>query len=193
MPDSEELHGLQTNAPTIAVLSTSPALASILGATLRHGRDWRVREFRDTRSLSAYMRIAPVSLLVADYVLEDKTAADVALDLRSDAGIVSRHFQIITLSREVNLPMRQRCVKAGIDEVIMKPMSPLYLEERITARLRSAPRDHIACGPVYAGPERRGRIALEDTRPIPVERRGDGTNVVSFLAHKNRRDIEMRD
>ena len=184
---------MDVTSPTIAVLSTSPALASILGATLRHGRSWRVREFRDTRSLSAYMRLAPVTVLVADYTLEDKTAADVALDLRSDDGIVSRHFQIITLSREVNLAMRQRCVQAGIDEVIMKPMSPLYLEERIRARLRSAPRDHIACGPVYAGPERRNRITLDDTRPIPVERRGgNGTNVVSFLAHKNRRDVDER-
>lgn len=173
-------------APTIAVLSTSPALASILGATLRRGHNWRVREFRDTRALSAYMRIAPVAVLVADYALESATAADIALDLRSDDLIVSRHVQIIALSKEVNLAMRQRCVQAGIDEVIMKPMSPLYLEERITARLRHLPRDHISCGPAYAGPERRGRIDVEDTRPIRVERRGEETNVVSFLAHKAR-------
>lgn len=183
---------MDTPAPTIAVLSTSPALASILGATLRRGRDWRVREFRDTRSLSAYMHIAPVAVLVADYALENATAADVAHDLRSDSSVISRHVQIITLSRSVDLAMRQRCVQAGIDEVIMKPMSPLYLEERITARLRSVPRDHISCGPAYAGPERRQRITLDDTRPIPVERRGDQANVVSFLAHKTRRDTEDR-
>jgi two-component system, OmpR family, phosphate regulon response regulator PhoB len=181
---------LNSPAPTIAVLSTSPALASILGATLRRGRDWRVREFRDTRSLSAYMRIAPVAILVTDYRLENATAADVAHDLRSDALVISRHVQIIALSKTVDTSMRQRCVQAGIDEVIMKPMSPLYLEERVTARLKSVPRDHIACGPAYAGPERRERIVLDDTRPIPVERRGDGINVVSFLAHKAARDNE---
>lgn len=180
------------SAPTIAVLSTSPALASILGATLRRGRDWRVREFRDPRSLSAYMRIAPVSVLVADYALDDTTAADVALELRSDASVISRHVQIITLSRTVDFAMRQRCVQAGIDEVIVKPMSPIYLEERITARLSTTPREHIVCGPAYAGPERRQRIRLDDTRPIPVERRADHANVVSFLAHKTRRDTEER-
>lgn len=173
-------------APTIAVLSTSPALASILGATLRRGHNWRVREFRDARALSAYMRIAPVAVLVADYALESATAADIALELRSDEMVVSRHVQIIALSKQVDLAMRQRCVRAGIDEVIVKPMSPLYLEERVTARLRRPPHDHIACGPAYAGPERRGRIQVEDARPIPVERRGEGANVVSFLAHKAR-------
>ncbi|WP_196259289.1 response regulator [Pelagibacterium limicola] len=179
-------------APTITVLSTSPALASILGATLRRGRNWRVREFRDSRSLSAYMRIAPVAILVSDYTLESGTAADIAIALRSDALVISRHVQIIALSKDVDLAMRQRCVQSGIDEVIVKPMSPLYLEERIKARLKSVPRDHISCGPVYAGPERRERIVMDDTRPIPVERRIDGANVVSFLAHKARRDNEER-
>lgn len=183
---------MNTPAPTIAVLSTSPALASILGATLRQGRDWRVREFGDARSVLAYMRISPVAILVTDYRLENETAADMALALRSDPLVVSRHVQIIALSRHVNLAMRQRCVQAGIDEVIMKPMSPLYLEERIAARLKAVPRDHISCGPAYAGPERRGRVVLDDDRPIPVERRGDGTNVVSFLAHKAVRDNEER-
>lgn len=184
---------MTTPAPTIAVLSTSPALASILGATLRRRKGWRVREFRDSRALNAYMRIAPVTILVSDYRLGESTVADMALDLRASDLIVSRHVQIIALSKDVDVAMRERCVQAGIDEVIMKPMSPLYLEERITARLNQLPEDHIICGTAYAGPERRGRMPLDDTRLVPVDRRGENTNVVSFLAHKARIETSRAD
>lgn len=168
--------------PTIAVLSTSPALASILGATLRQGRSWRVREFRDPRALNAYMRIAPVAMLVCDYSLGDSTAADLAGAIREDVFVVSRQVQILAMSRTIDSDMRQRCVQAGIDEVIAKPMSPLYLEERVSARLAGGASGYVSFDSGYVGPERRQRIILSDTRAIPVERRGE--NVVSFLAYK---------
>lgn len=172
--------------PTIAVLSSSRALASVLGATLRRGHRWRVREFHDSRALADYMRIAPLALLVTDYDLERTDAAGIARAIRSDAELASRDIQIIALSRTVNPQMRRKCVQAGIDEVIIKPMSPLYLEERIAARLAGGTAGYVTAPPSYVGPERRGRIPLADTRPIPVERRGE--NVVSFLAHKAMRD-----
>lgn len=172
--------------PTIAVLSSSPALASVLGATLRRGHRWRVREFNDSRALNDYMRIAPLALLVADYDLERTDAAEVALAIRSDAALASRHVQIIVMSRTVDPQMRRRCVQAGIDEMIIKPMNPLYLKERITARLTAGTAAYVEASAQYVGPERRDRILLADTRPIPVERRGE--NVVSFLAHKAMRE-----
>ncbi|WMT91258.1 response regulator [Pelagibacterium sp. H642] len=168
--------------PTIAVLSSSPALASVLGATLRRGHRWRVREFRDSRALRDYMRIAPLALLVIDYQLERTDAAQVALAIRSDSELVSRRVQVIAMTRTVDPDMRRRCVQAGIDEVIVKPMSPLYLEERIAARLESGTSSYISALPHYVGPERRGRVAMDDGRAIPIERRGE--NIVSFLAHK---------
>ena len=172
--------------PTIAVLSNSPALASVLGATLRRGHGWRVREFCDHRALSDYMRIAPLALLVTDYDLDRVTAADVALSIRNGDDLASRHVQIIALSRTVDSEMRRRCVQAGIDEVIVKPMSPVYLEERIAARLANGTGGYVSAEPYYVGPDRRNRIALDDTRVIPVERRGE--NIVSFIAHKAMRE-----
>lgn len=172
--------------PTIAVLSSSPALASVLGATLRRGHRWRVREFNDSRALNDYMRIAPLAVLVADYDLERTDAAEVALAIRGDAALASRHVQIIAMSRTVDPEMRRKCVQAGIDEMIIKPMSPVYLEERIAARLVAGTNTYVAGSPRYVGPERRNRILLADARPIPVERRGE--NVVSFLAHKAMRE-----
>ncbi|AEQ50654.1 response regulator [Pelagibacterium halotolerans] len=172
--------------PTIAVLSNSPALASVLGATLRRGHRWRVREFCDHRALGDYMRIAKLALLVTDYELDRVTAAEVALSIRNSDDLASRHVQIIALSRTVDSEMRRQCVQAGIDEVIVKPMSPIYLEERIAARLAKGTGAYVSAEPFYVGPERRNRIALDDTRVVPVERRGE--NIVSFLAHKAMRE-----
>ncbi|WP_417580289.1 response regulator [Pelagibacterium sp.] len=172
--------------PTVAVLSNSPALASVLAATLRRGSRWRVREFSDHRALADYMRIAPLALLVTDFDLDRVTAADVALSIRNGDDLASRHVQIIALSRKVDAGMRRKCVQAGIDEVIVKPMSPVYLEERIAARLADGTTTYVSAEPYYVGPERRNRVSLDDTRTIPVERRGE--NIVSFLAHKAMRE-----
>lgn len=174
--------------PTIAVLSGSAALASILGATLSRNPRWRVRQFRDRQTLYAYMRLAPVGVLVTDYTLENDNAADIACAIRGDAELVSRDVRIIALSRAVGPDMRRRCIQAGIDEVIAKPMSPLYLQERVGARLGDGATGYVRALPHYLGPERRDRIVMPDRRRIPVERRGD--NIVSFMAHKAMRVSE---
>lgn len=172
--------------PTIAVLADSPALASVLAATLRRKRDWRVREFRDLGALTDYIRIAPIALLVTDFDLGQTTAADVARAIRNDETVAARAVQIIALSRTISPQMRRKCVEAGIDEVIVKPMSPLYLEERVAARIASGPINYVAADAGYFGPDRRNRMALADARQHRVERRGE--NIISFVAHKSIRE-----
>ncbi len=173
--------------PTVAVLSTNPALSSLLGATLRRTGKWNIREFRDPRDSAAYMRASITSILVCDYDLGTFSAADLAAKIRADASTISRNVQIIALSRSVDADMRAHCVRAGIDEVVVKPMSPLYLEERVAARMAGGARRHISALPGYVGPERRERIALRDQREVPFERRGD--NVISLRAHRLNRQI----
>lgn len=156
--------------PTIAVLSSSPALTSILGATLRREHRWRVREFRDSRALNAYMRIAPLAVLVSDYELGRTTAAEIAMALRADEMVVSRDLQIIALSRCIDRGMRERCREAGIHEVLAKPMSPLYLEERIRERLKSVDGDGSLQG---------------------VPQLGGKDNVIPFLSRRARREQDL--
>lgn len=172
--------------PTIAVLADSPALASVLAATLRRKRDWRVREFRHLSALDDYIHIAPLTLLVTDFQLGHTTAADFARTIRNDETVASRSMQIIALSRTISPQMRRQCVEAGIDEVIVKPMSPLYLEERVAARIASGPTNYVTASTGYLGPDRRNRIPLADARMNHIERRGE--NIVSFFAHKSIRD-----
>lgn len=176
--------------PTIAVLSEKPAFVSILATTLRHHAGWRVRAFSSADALLAYMRLAPLAILVSDYDLNGQSVTDLAADIRSDPDLVSSDVQIIALAARILPHTRDRCVRAGIDEVIVKPMSPVYLEERVRARIESGPRDYVRSRPRYVGPDRRGRIDFADTRAFPVERRID--NVIFLSAHWARGESSVR-
>lgn len=165
--------------PTVAVLSHSPALTAVLAATLRRKRRWRVREFATRQALIDYMAVAPIALLVADFDLEDGTAAELAGAIRSGQTMaVSPDLPIIALARRLGPEIRRGCVRFGIDEIVVKPMSPLYLEERVEARLEQGTANYVNAKPAYFGPERRNRVFIPDSRPVPTERRGD--NIIAF-------------
>lgn len=168
--------------PTIAVLSCKPAFASVLATTLRHCNTWRVRQFSTGHELMAYMHFAPVAVVVADYDLGEAVITDLAAEIRHGAEIASLDVQIIALADKIRARMRDRCIRSGIDEIIAKPMSPLYLEQRIRARLDGGTQHYVRSIPRYVGPERRGRVQLPDARGKPVERRTD--NVIVLSAHR---------
>ena len=62
----------------------------------------------------------------------------VTRDLRADSAIPYREYQVIALASEVSPETKNLCIAAGIDEVIVKPMSPKYLLERVQSRLARA-------------------------------------------------------
>ena len=59
-----------------------------------------------------------------------------AEDLRGDRAIAARHLQVIALASALTPETKRASIHAGIDEIIMKPMSPKYLVERVLARLK---------------------------------------------------------
>ena len=125
---------------TIAVLVANPALSSVLGMVLASVPNYRVRPFESELALVTYMRLAPVDVVVTDFDSTNARADRVTRDLRADDAIVSQDYQVIALASRVSTEIKDLCIAAGIDEVIVKPMSPKYLLERITARLaRRAP------------------------------------------------------
>jgi two-component system, OmpR family, phosphate regulon response regulator PhoB len=127
---------------TIAVLVANPALSSILTMVLAAVPSFRVRPFESEMALTIYMRLAPVDLVVTDFDAENARADLVTRDLRDDSGIENPAFQVIALASSVTPETKALCIKAGIDEVIVKPMSPKYLLERVQSRLkqRAAPK-----------------------------------------------------
>lgn len=122
---------------TVAVLVANPALSSILSMTLAAAPSLRVRPFETEAALRSYLHLAPADLLVADFDSLPARADRLAERLRADTQ-VARRLQIIALASERSIDTKAASTRAGVDEIIMKPMSPRYLVERVLARLARA-------------------------------------------------------
>jgi DNA-binding response OmpR family regulator len=120
---------------TVAVLVANTALSSILSMTLAGSPSLRVRPFDTRLALTTYLHLAPADLVVADFDSANARADLLAADLRHDAAIHSPGLQIIALASSLTADAKAASIHAGIDEIIMKPMSPRYLVERVLARL----------------------------------------------------------
>ncbi|MDB5561503.1 MAG: hypothetical protein JWN11_921 [Hyphomicrobiales bacterium] len=165
--------GLGAVLKVVAVLAANPALSSILTAVLAGSPDLRVREFSTLTALNTYMRLTAVDLVVADFDCQDAPADKVSSTLRADAQVVSPAFQLLALARTVTPGTRDAAIGAGIDEVIVKPMSPRYLLERVVSRLK-LPRQPVVSNSGYRGPERRNRL-------LPSAK----SNVVTFIQRRD--------
>ena len=120
---------------TVVVLVANPALSSILSMTLAGAPALRVRPFDAKLALTTYLHLAPADLVVADFDSLSARADLLAKDLRHDGAIHSPNLQIVALASTLSADAKAASVHAGIDEIIMKPMSPKYLVERVLARL----------------------------------------------------------
>lgn len=120
---------------TVAILAAQPALNALLGMVLAGAPNLRVRTFESELTLQVYMRIARVDLVVID--CDDIDVEALSL-LRADDGVETPGFRAIALGTELSRDLKRRCDAAEVSEIIVKPMSPRYLLERVQARLRDA-------------------------------------------------------
>ncbi len=158
---------------TVAVLVANPALSSILSMTLAGASSLRVRPFDTQIALATYLHLAPADLVVADFDSTLARADKLAEDLRHDKAIASRDLQIIALASALTVEAKANSIHAGIDEIIMKPMSPKYLVERVLARL-AAKRKAAVVRPERRQSLRRDWSSFGDNvvqlrRPAPIE------------------------
>ena len=119
----------------VGIVAQNRALSSILAMMLRDCKDVRVRVFETHRALQIYLRIAPIHLLLCDYQLDDMSCPQLVSSLKSNPQMHTENMQIIALTRNIDREMQREIGITGIDEVIVKPMSPSYIRERVTARL----------------------------------------------------------
>lgn len=165
---------------TVAILTANAALSSILSMMLREERGLRVRCFADAESLSRYMRIAAVELLICDFDLKVERADWLVARLRSDELVENRRFQVIMLAGSVDRKMQGRVVRSGIDEVLVKPASPAHVRERVLSRL-GADVSYVSAPTGYVGPDRRRlRDDAPDIEPVSGE-------VIDFAHYAKRR------
>jgi two-component system, OmpR family, phosphate regulon response regulator PhoB len=165
---------LSEPAKVVAILAANPALTSLLAMVVAGDSRLKVRQFDDEIELLAYMRIAPLHMLVCDFDREGRPAYEMVEGIRLNSALVSQDVPVIAITRHITAPMRHQAISAGIDEVIVKPMSPRHLLQRIQARLQ--PRSVVSVPGGYRGPERRNRSALPVPQPQQSRRLTD--NVV---------------
>jgi DNA-binding NarL/FixJ family response regulator len=129
---------MRESLKTVALLVANPALSSILATTLAGVPMLRVRPFESEVALATYLKLAPADLVVADFDSLPDGAERLAGPLRQAAGMGGR-LRVLALASERTAARGRVALGAGFDEIIMKPMSPKYLVERVLARLAGRP------------------------------------------------------
>ncbi len=119
---------LSTHLHTVCIISESAALSAVLNMVLAGHPQWRVRCFDTAAEFEDYARIADVDLVVWDRELGAGDRVDLDLYAPGDPDVIA-------LTRGLSAIGRDSCAAGGIDEVLIKPMSPVLLEERVKARL----------------------------------------------------------
>jgi len=173
---------LSESTKVVAIIAANPALSSLLAMVVAADSHLKVRQFQSDIDLIAYMRLAPVDMLVCDFDREGRPAYEMVESIRLNGDLVSQDVPVIALTRTITPPMRHQAISAGIDEVIIKPMSPRHLLQRIQARLRGRSVVGVLGG--YRGPERRNRITMPIPQPVPARRNSD--NVVQLFPDRRK-------
>ncbi len=117
----------------VGILTSSPALGSILAMVLDCEEHLVVQIFSSAHNLKQHMRIVPVDLIICDYDMGNSSAPKLAINLR--ATELRRDFKIIVLAEFISAQTRQACKFSAIDEVIVKPMSPIFVRDRVLSHL----------------------------------------------------------
>ncbi|MCS6761834.1 MAG: response regulator [Candidatus Devosia symbiotica] len=170
------------SAKVVAITAASPTLSSLLAMVVAGDARLKVRAFAGGPELIAYMRLAPLDLLVCDFDSDDRQAYEMIESIRLNGDLLSQDVPVIALARNITPPMRTQAISAGIDKVVIKPMSPRHLLQRIQIRLRT--RSAVGTLGDYRGPERRNRIFAPIPTPLPTRRRTD--NVVPLFPDRRK-------
>lgn len=176
----------------VGILTQNSALSSILAMVLRDVAGLRLREFSSAAHLLRYADIAPLDLLILDYQLADRSAPDILNSLRTNPSIDVEALQTITMIKNIDRELQASVVNAGIDEIIVKPMSPAYIKERVSARLGA--NGKFVRIPTSAASSRdwrdedshneNGRQPFEQGRLEQISAQHD--NVIEFSAYRNK-------
>lgn len=169
-------------AKVVAIIAANTALSSLLAMVVAGDSRLKVRQFDSELDLIAYMRIAPIDMLVCDFDREGRPAYEMVEGIRLNYDLMSQDVPVIALTRSITPPMRHQAISAGIDEVIIKPMSPRHLLQRIQARLRTRSVVGVLGG--YRGPDRRNRTPMPSPQPVPTRRATD--NVIQLFGDRRK-------
>ena len=144
------------DAAHIAIVSPNPAFSAFAEAVLASWPDVEVEAYADVNALES-LRIVP-AVIACNFEFDSgfyQSAAPILANLRQAGPLAT-----LALVRRLNGWTRSRCTSIGIDEVLIKPVSPLHLGLRLAA---------LATGqaPIKSASSRSAKIL-----PFPARRRG---------------------
>lgn len=176
---------------TIAIVTPNEAFGGILVSVLtRPG--WRVRHFSSVRQLGLYAGIARVDVVVLDRELGEIAPGGSVLEGLDE--VVDTPSRVIVTTRGVGGWSRALCRAEGIDEVLLKPFSPVHLAERVRAHIAALPRDgHPGSGASFSQERRRPTASGQWQQPVTAKirpRAFEDPNVVVLADWRRLRGLE---
>lgn len=104
-----------------------------------------------------HLQTKTADVLIVDDSLTEQNPLEFVAKLRIDENIVSRLVPVILIS-DNGLPRTvMRAIKAGVDEVLVKPVAEKAVQLRIEKTIDN-PRECISVPSGYVGPDRRRSI-----------------------------------
>lgn len=171
MDDHGYLHGLK-----FLVVDDSAFMRELLGDVLRHFDVRNIREASDGAEALKIMLAWTPDIILVDWEMTPFNGIEFCKSVRSSSRGDERFAPIIMISGHSEYWRIQRARNAGINEYLVKPVSPKALFSRIRAVIER-PRPFIKTAG-YFGPDRRRqdikqsderRKETRDLAPIPAE------------------------
>ncbi|MFT6657337.1 response regulator [Maritalea sp.] len=104
-----------------------------------------------------FLRTKPVDVVVIDDSLTGYNPLEFVAKLRMDSAIISRLVPVILIADNGMPKTIMRAIKAGVDDVLVKPVAEKAVRLRIEKSINS-PRECISVPSGYVGPDRRRSI-----------------------------------
>jgi len=125
----------KTSRAQILVVDDDPVSRKIL-ARLLASAGYECRECEDGTEALELMRAQQPSLLLLDFELPGLNGAEVLKSLRSDSDPATAQIPTIMLTGHGSEESEVRCLQAGADDFVTKPVNAAVLRARIETQLR---------------------------------------------------------
>lgn len=169
---------MTTRTRSIAMLAANPAFVGILGRALEQAGH-RVVCFSGVETLTTFLRISPVDVVVLDTDMPGAPAIDIARGLRNHLRLASGTFDIVALTRAAE-SFHSPLANAGIDLILTKPVSPSQMVTAIDG-LAGRRRGQTPATPAHRPLARPAAPRIVDSAARSAPMREVGGNVVQLF------------
>lgn len=140
----------------IVLLDDNRNFSSLMRSVLSEFGYRDIVDFENPKLAMDFMKTTFVDVLFLDLVMPGASGFQIANKLRHDPSIMNRMMPIIMVTGHADLNNIRKAINYGVDEVLVKPISPRALHQRLTGVLEN-PRTYIKTKSGYYGPDRRRR------------------------------------